>query len=86
MTQSDKDKLHIGIFYANKTSKYQSISPNLNFKQVFFFILVRELQFYKGPFISVTSLFQQYNFVCEFRELYEEYKKENDAEQRSISR
>ena len=34
VTQSDKNKLRIGIFYANKTSKYWSISPNLNFKHV----------------------------------------------------
>ena len=40
----------------------------------------------KGFNLSFISLLQQYNFVCEFRQLYEDYKKENDAEQRSISR
>lgn len=42
---------------------------------------IREL---RGP--GAIQSVKQYNFVCEFRQLYEDYKKEHESEARSISR
>ncbi|XP_045168446.1 cyclin-dependent kinase inhibitor 3-like [Mercenaria mercenaria] len=38
----------------------------------------------RGP--GAIQSVKQYNYVCDFRQLYEEYKKENETETRSISR
>ncbi|KAL4238506.1 Cyclin-dependent kinase inhibitor 3 [Mactra antiquata] len=42
---------------------------------------IREL---RGP--GAIQSVKQYNFVCEFRQLYADYKKEHDSEARSVSR
>ncbi|XP_060552181.1 cyclin-dependent kinase inhibitor 3-like [Ruditapes philippinarum] len=42
---------------------------------------IREL---RGP--GAIQSVKQYNYVCDFRQIYEEYKRENETEARSISR